>query len=83
MVEIFGIIAGCILLISFAMPKQIYIRSVGVVGCAFFVVYGVLLTAWSLWIINSIMILIHLFYIVKIIRENRKKTKEVSEEKNP
>ena len=70
--EVFGIIAGVLMLVSFAMPKQIYIRIIGAIGCSFFVAYGIMLGAWSLWILNSIMILINLYYIIKIIRKAKK-----------
>jgi len=72
--EVFGIIAGVLMLISFAMPKQLYIRLLGVVACSFFVVYGLLLTAWSLWILNTIMILINIYYIIKLLRGRNRET---------
>ena len=71
--EIFGTIAGVLMLTSFLMPRQLLIRIIGLVACAFFLVYGVLLSAYSLWILNSVMVLINIFYIVKILVFDKRK----------
>jgi len=61
--EIIGIIAGVFVLISFLMKKIRVIRMISIIGCIFFVIYGVLISAWSVWVLNAILILIHIFYL--------------------
>lgn len=70
MIEAIGILASCFVLLSFIFRKTIVIRSVNIIGATLFVVYGISIGALSVWLLNGILIIIHVFHIAK---ERRKK----------
>lgn len=63
-VEIVGYIAMLLLVISF-LPKNIkLIRGINFAGCAFFVVYGIMLGfKWPIIISNGMIACIHLYHL--------------------
>ena len=63
--EILGIIASVFVLISFLFKKERSIRLVNIFGAIMFVIYGVLINALSIWLLNGILIFIHLYYLLK------------------
>ena len=65
MVELLGILAGVFILLSFAITGERKIRMINIIGCILFVVYGLLIGALSIWIINGILIFIHICYLIK------------------
>ncbi len=80
-IEFVGIMASVFVLVSFVFKNQLIIRSINVVGCIVFVVYGLLIHSLSIWILNGILIFVHGYYIVKCIRDNSKTNKSISESK--
>lgn len=75
-VEILGIIATCFVLVSFLMKKVLWIRVVNLVGAVIFVIYGALLGAWSVWILNACLVVIQIYYIIKICKEKNNEVKD-------
>lgn len=64
--ELIGYIGSAVLLISFLMPKINTLRVVNTVGCAIFVIYGILLSfKWPIIITNAAIILINIYYLRK------------------
>lgn len=61
--EILGIIASTLVLISFLFKKERSIRLVNILGAIMFVIYGLLINALSVWLLNGILIFIHLYYL--------------------
>jgi hypothetical protein len=60
-----GYLAMATLLISFMMKNVTKLRIINSFGCAFFVVYGILLaTSWPIIITNSAIICINLYYLL-------------------
>ena len=51
--EILGIIASVFVLISFLFKKERSIRLVNIFGAIMFVIYGVLINALSIWLLND------------------------------
>ena len=49
-------------------------RSINIAGSIFFIVYGVLLPAISTAILNSIMVIVNTYHLVKLIRVNKKES---------
>ena len=41
------------------------VRIINIIGAALFVIYGILIHAVSTWLLNGILIAIHLFYLIK------------------
>lgn len=64
-VEIIGTIASVIILISFLFNDEKTIRITNIGGAAIFVVYGVMSGAFSVWLLNAGLILIHLYKLNK------------------
>ena len=63
--ELIGLAATLFVLISFVMKETRKIRLVNIVGAALFVVYGVLIGAFSTWLLNAVLIVIHIYYLKK------------------
>ena len=63
--EVLGILASVFVLISFLFKKERSIRLVNIFGAIVFVIYGLLINALSIWLLNGILIFIHLYYLLK------------------
>lgn len=60
-----GYLAMATLLVSFMMKNLTKLRVINSFGCAFFVVYGIMLTtSWPIIITNSAIICINLYYLL-------------------
>ncbi|QDO92554.1 uroporphyrinogen decarboxylase [Formosa sediminum] len=59
-----GYLASFVLLVSFTMKDVTKLRIVNSVGCALFVVYGIMLdTSWPVVITNGSIMLINAYYL--------------------
>ena len=65
MIEIIGILAGCLVLLSFTIKEQKKIRLVNLLGCIMFIIYGIFKDSISIIFLNSATLIIHLFYLVR------------------
>ena len=63
--ESIGLTATLFVLLSFIMKKPELIRAVNSVGAFLFVVYGVMINSVSTWLLNGMLIGIHVFYLLK------------------
>lgn len=63
--EIIGTIASIIVLISFLFKNEKQIRIINIIGAICFVIYGITINAFSIWFLNGMLILIHIFKLVK------------------
>ena len=70
MVEAIGFVATLCVLVSFLFTEQRKMRAVNIIGAALFGVYGLMLGAISVWLLNSILILIHIRFLKKGARED-------------
>lgn len=77
--EIIGICATVFVLISFLMKDIKWVRIINIVGAVLFVVYGALIGALSTWLLNALLVIIHIAYLV---RDEIKKRKEIKNEDN-
>lgn len=64
--EAIGIVATLFVLASFLVNDIKLVRAINIVGAAFFVIYGLLIGAFSTWLLNAILIGIHLRYLMKM-----------------
>ena len=61
--HIFGYIAMTLLVVSF-IPKQMKtVRVVNLIACMFFVVYGILLSAWPIVISNVAVCCVQIYHL--------------------
>ena len=69
-----GYAASIVVLVSFLMKNIKYLRMVNMVGCSLFVGYGFALDiSWPIVITNCAIMLINLYYLLKLQRDTPKK----------
>ena len=68
MTDLVGYLASAVVLISFLNKNLVRLRIINLVGCALFVAYGFVMTeiSWPIIITNAAIILIHLFYLLRM-----------------
>jgi len=64
--EIIGIIATLFVLLSFIFNNETRIRQINIVGAVLFVVYGIIISALSVYILNGALIIIHIYKLLKM-----------------
>ena len=69
--EPIGLTATLFVLLSFTMKKPETIRAVNIVGAFLFVVYGLLINSVSTWLLNGMLIGIHIYYLLKAYLEKK------------
>ncbi|MCL2362251.1 MAG: YgjV family protein [Defluviitaleaceae bacterium] len=71
--EIIGIIATLFVLVSFLFTNEKRIRQVNIIGAVMFVVYGIIIGAISVYVLNGALIIIH---IIKLLNQRRRDLNE-------
>lgn len=61
--EILGILAGIVVLLSFIPQNLKYIRIINIIGCILFVIYGIGINSISIWLTNSGLGIIHIYQL--------------------
>lgn len=74
--EILGTIASIFVLISFLMKGERNIRLINIIGAFIFIIYGILINAFSIWFLNGVLLIIHIIKLIKRIDKNGRKTKK-------
>lgn len=64
-IELLGTIASVLVLISFMMTNEKKIRSINIVGAILFVIYGIIIKAFSIWFLNGALCLVHVYRLLK------------------
>lgn len=64
-IEILGTLASVIVLMSFLMKGETNIRLVNIIGAILFVIYGIVISAFSIWFLNGALCLIHIYKLTK------------------
>lgn len=70
MLELIGLTASIIVLTSFLVQGEYNIRVINIFGSILFIIYGILINALSVWLLNGILLIVHLYYIV-ILRKTK------------
>ena len=82
--EWLGIIASAFILASFLTTNQIKTRIINSVGCVVFVIYGLMLPAYSTAFMNMAMLVVHIIFLTKhFIKRHKEKQTEVEEKRHP
>jgi len=76
--EILGTIASVFVLISFLMKGERNIRLVNIIGAFIFIIYGILINAFSIWFLNGALLIIHILKLIRRIDENGRETKKTN-----
>lgn len=64
-VEILGIIADIIVIVSMFQKNEKRLRLINILGCGMFFVYGIMMSSISLCILNTVCIGVNIFRLVK------------------
>tara|TARA_B100000508_G_scaffold141097_1_gene146951 strand:+ start:44491 stop:44730 length:240 start_codon:yes stop_codon:yes gene_type:complete len=72
-IEFIGYAASLFVLLSFVMKKIGTLRTVNIIGCSFFIAYGILISSWPIIITNVAIVFVNGFYLIKYLRENAHK----------
>lgn len=67
-IEYVGYTASFFVLLSFLMKRMLLLRIVNVVGCSFFIWYGVMLVSWPIVVTNAAIVLVNAYFIIKLKR---------------
>lgn len=60
-------------LISFLMKDIKAVRIINIIGAALFVIYGALIGALSTWLLNGVLIIVHIVYLIKGYKDSKRK----------
>jgi hypothetical protein len=64
-IELLGIMATVFVLISFLMRDAVRIRKINIIGAFLFIVYGISINSVSVWLLNGVLLIVHIFYLKK------------------
>lgn len=83
MVEIIGIIATILILISMCFKTTsfkgaFWLRLLNIIGSVVFAIYGILLPAISTAILNILLVIVNTYHLIILIKENKKLNKEIN-----
>ncbi len=62
-VELIGYAASAFLIVSFAMKKVTWLRTLNSIGAFLFIVYGILKDAWPVTVTNVLILGLNLYYL--------------------
>ena len=68
MYELIGVLASIIVLLSFVMNGESRIRVINILGALLFVIYGLLINAFSVWFLNGTLLIVHVYKLFKLRR---------------
>ena len=60
MIELIGLLATLFVLVSFLQKSEISIRKFNIVGASLFIIYGLLISSISVWLLNGILLGVHI-----------------------
>ncbi|MFO7799669.1 GNAT family N-acetyltransferase [Rhodohalobacter sp.] len=66
--EIIGYLASLLVAISLMMSAIVKLRIINLLGSLTFTVYGILINAWPVALMNAFIVLVNIYYLVKIYR---------------
>lgn len=70
-IELIGIVATVFVLLSFLMKDLKKVRIINIVGAILFVLYGVLIGALATWLLNGILVVIHIVFLIRAKRQDK------------
>jgi hypothetical protein len=65
-IELIGLVATLFVLCSFLMSGERQIRIINIFGATLFVIYGALLKAPSVWLLNGALLFVHIYKLWKL-----------------
>lgn len=74
--EIIGLAASCLVLLSFLLKGEKKIRLVNSIGCIVFIIYGILINALSVWLLNIITLIVQIVKVIQLSKQEKRKIDE-------
>ena len=71
-IEVIGYVASAFVLFSFLLKDIKWIRIVNIVGAVSFVLYGFLTKTYPTAFMNVALVLVHIYYLIKMYIESKK-----------
>jgi hypothetical protein len=68
-IEIVGIVATLFVLASFLVNDLIKTRLINICGAILFVIYGINIGAFSTWLLNGVLVVVHIYYLIRGIKK--------------
>lgn len=81
-IEMLGVLATIFILIAFTQTSTKRIRIINSVGSIMFVVYGLCIHAFSVWLLNGLCIIINMYKLYKEVHDEYRKVKYKSSDPN-
>ena len=72
-VEILGIFSTVLIMVSLMQKDEARLRFINMIGSVLFTVYGLIIGAFSVWLLNGICIFINLYHFIRVVRSRKKK----------
>ena len=69
--EIIGYLASLLVAISLMMSAIVKLRIINLLGSLTFTIYGVLIDAWPVALMNAFIVFVNIYYLVKIYRDDQ------------
>ena len=63
--EFLGILTTLLVLVSFLFSKEKNIRIINIIGALLFVLYGASINSFSIWVLNLMLIIVHLYKLYR------------------
>ena len=78
MIEVIGILSTVLILIGMCFKTttikgSIFMRAFNIIGSTTFLIYGILLPAYSTAILNGILILVNSYHLILLLKQKNKK----------
>ena len=70
-IEIMGYIASIMVAISLTMKNIVKLRILNFVGCTFFVIYGLMISATPVVVTNAFIACVNVYFLVKMYQNKR------------
>lgn len=70
--EIVGIIASLFVLAAFLFKDIVWVRIIDCIGAIIYLIYGILINSISIIVLNSVLIIIQIYNLIKLRRNNGK-----------
>lgn len=71
LLELLGYIASGLIVIAMMMSSILWLRMINMVGAAAFAVYGSLIHAYPVALLNSFVVVVNIFYLTRLLRTKR------------
>lgn len=59
-IELLGVMASVIVLLSFLFKSEARIRMINIIGAIMFVMYGTLINSFSVQLLNFVLVIVHI-----------------------